>query len=57
MEPARATPAKMPANGMESERVAEQELPPPTFGKSSLFILVVAVAIYAYQVRLASFAV
>ena len=55
MEPATVTPPQVPSSGAESERVAEQEPPPPTFGKSSLLMLVVAVAIYAYQVRVASF--
>ncbi len=55
MEPATVTPPQVPSNGAESERVAEHEPSPPTFGKSSLLMLVVAVAIYAYQVRVTSF--
>lgn len=49
---AESAPEKAPAAKQDSSE--QHLLPPPTFGKTSFALLVVALVIYAYQVRLLS---
>ncbi|KAF9481228.1 glycoside hydrolase family 47 protein [Pholiota conissans] len=45
---------KTPATAGQDESSQENLPPPPTFGKTSLFILVIALAVYAYQTNVFS---
>lgn len=44
-----------PVEDKTKQGCVNEEVAPPTFAKSSLLMLLVAVAIYAYQVRASSY--